>query len=200
MESSITSLSLRLRDIEQALLGPIGLDGLESGTTLASMVTDVENQLRSLTLAHENFNQVYNELNKLKKQIKIGDDDLFHNSVHPFLTSVDDDDTLVSKFEDVLAFEDEIRMDAESSDQIQQLKSALDLPHIHQTAAHTDTLSQLKEKLAILRLQTDTNNTQTARLRALYDRWQAELVRQVEEFGKQLAQLEQQKEDEKEKA
>lgn len=195
MADLLNSLALRLEDIEESVFGQLDLSNPENnGTTLMSMITELDNRIRSLTLGQDNFLECYHELVKLNQRIKPDWSDWYGAGECPAIPANYDGTSFASKLEDVLAFEDEIKGDADISEHIQRLKSALDAPHIHRIDEMKARLPQLKQTMAIQKKQIETLDADTAQLKNAYNRWLTEVTEKLAQFGKSLDELERRKE------
>lgn len=137
MAQSIELLNLRLREIEEALFGSDELapQTKDSQVTLVRTISELDQKLKSLTFGKERFNHCYAELRKLEKWIGAEED---------FFLTLDSDNTHMSKFEEVLAFEDEIREDADSFEKIATLEPILDKEQIREVPELQPALDSLK--------------------------------------------------------
>lgn len=91
--------------------------------SLIKMLMEIENKLKTMTIGNDTFTQCYNEMKKIQKWI--GDD----NKLDSLLSSFGSHSCVV-KFEEVLAFEDEIRKDYERMLELEQLLPSLNEKHL----------------------------------------------------------------------
>mgnify|MGYP002649189977 CR=1 FL=1 len=139
---------MRLREIEEALFGSDELvpQAKDSQVTLVRTISELDQKLKSLTFGKEKFNHCYAELRKLEKWIGAEE-----SSFHSLETA--SDNSHMSKFEEVLAFEDEIKDDAYTLEKIAALEPSLDKAPIREVPALQPALDSLK--LDLIRTKKD---------------------------------------------
>lgn len=121
-------LELRLSEIERQVYGypmqDLSIAETNNSTlSLVKMLMEIENKLKTITIGKDAFNQCYNDMKKIQKWI--GDDNKFDSLLSSFGSH-----SSVVKFEEVLAFEDEIRMDYERMLELEQLLPSLNEKHL----------------------------------------------------------------------
>ncbi|KAH9418168.1 hypothetical protein DERP_010721 [Dermatophagoides pteronyssinus] len=200
MNKSIDLLSLRLADIEQRLYGFNTANFSSTGEitgdhqnvqqqqqpNLIEMLAEIESKLKSLTIGKDRFNQCYNELQRLQKWLR--EDDQMDLLIRTFGSH-----SSVIKFEQVLAFEDEIRSDFDRIEQINRLKSSLDQTNFIRIAELEPKLIRLKLQLFEARQQSKQLDLETKELIERFNQWYGNLIENFQQIHKDLDELEHQK-------
>ncbi|XP_027198175.2 uncharacterized protein LOC113792479 [Dermatophagoides pteronyssinus] len=200
MNKSIDLLSLRLADIEQRLYGfntaNFSATGEIAGDhqnvqhqqqqpNLIEMLAEIESKLKSLTIGKDRFNQCYNELQRLQKWLR--EDDQMDLLIRTFGSH-----SSVIKFEQVLAFEDEIRSDFDRIEQIDRLKPSLDQKNFIRIAELEPKLIRLKLQLFEARQQSKQIDLETKELIERFNNWYGNLIENFQQIHKDLDELEHQ--------
>lgn len=198
-DKSIDLLSLRLADIEQRLYGfnpdfstKISAEHQNAihavaphNVNLIGMIAEIEAKLKSLTMGKDRFNQCYNELLRLQKWLR--EDDQMDLLIRTFGSHAS-----VVKFEQVLAFEDEIRSDFERIGQIERLKPTLDQTHLSRMAELEPKLVRLKLQLLAAQQQSKELDHETKELIERFKIWYGDLMGNFQRIHENLCQLERQ--------
>lgn len=152
---SVELLNLRLQTIEDQLFGS---DEFELSSTIGSSslitppnalalirsLSEIDQKLKSLTIGKERFSMCYTELGKFEKWIT-SDDDKIASAVRDS-SSISESES--SKCEEILAFENEIQIDANMATKIGQLKPIFDSDSSKQLRS----VPELEPKLENLKL------------------------------------------------
>ena len=150
------------------------------------MLAEIESKLKSLTIGKDRFNQCYNELQRLQKWLR--EDDQMDLLIRTFGSH-----SSVIKFEQVLAFEDEIRLDFDRIEQINRLKSSLDQTNFIRIAELEPKLIRLKLQLFEARQQSKQLDLETKELIERFNNWYGNLIENFQQIHKDLDELEHQK-------
>ncbi|OTF71422.1 hypothetical protein BLA29_008511 [Euroglyphus maynei] len=103
----------------------------------------------------------------------------------------------VLKFEQILAFEDEIRSDFERIDQLERLKPALDQTHFSRMAELEPKLIQLKLQLLAANQQSKQLDYETKELIEKFNTWYGNLMEKFQQIHEDLCELERQNDSNK---
>lgn len=153
---------------------------------LIEMLAEIESKLKSLTIGKDRFNQCYNELQRLQKWLR--EDDQMDLLIRTFGSH-----SSVIKFEQVLAFEDEIRSDFDRIEQINRLKPSLDQKNFIRIAELEPKLIRLKLQLFEAKQQSKQLDLETKELIERFNQWYGNLIENFQQIHKDLDELEHQK-------
>lgn len=172
-EQNLNLLELKLDEIEFRLYGvdnsKISADSNRTWPyfefNLLKMLFETEQKLLKLTVSRNNFNKTFNKLKNLQKWLL--EDDNFES-----LLSTLGNQTSIVKFEEILAFEEEIRLDSERILQLSKLNSSLENDtNLDKVVELEPRLSHLKLELAKMQHYVNLANQSSENLITKYTLW-----------------------------
>ena len=182
----------------------------QSNVNLINTISEIEQKIKSITIGKEKFNHCYSELKKLEKWITTEGSDLLLSSLEPSAQLFSGSGSSISsslessKFEEILAFEDEIKADGEAAEQINHLESFLLNSGDNKNSQLNDLVPQLEPELNELKLELLESSKQVKDLeneiRAVIEQtylWFSDLAFQLNELNIDLSELERKREESK---
>jgi hypothetical protein len=180
MSSAVDLLDLRIRAIEERLLGRTATradTGVDANHTIVDQLVRIDERLQELTAGKERFNNCYQKCRQLDKYLDT-----------EYMERMAATDS--AKLEQILAFEEQLKDESHCLERVDQLSANIDSDHIrgHQK------FQQRLDKIRVISLQRSQESARiegkTKQLVLSYNQWLEAIKRQLADWDQVVTQLE----------